>query len=187
MAKRRKRAAPRRATPKPTAHTGSARRRARAARAARPAGRPAPPRAVAGAAPGMQAVNPYLAVRDVAAALDHYERAFGFKRRLVVPGADGKPMHAEVTHRDSVIMLGPESPPERESAAATPRTSLYVYVADVDRTTAQARAAGSTVVEEPKEQFWGDRTATLVDPDGHRWVIATFKKAVPPEQLKPPM
>lgn len=192
MAKRPKRARPRgaaakRARPKQTAHTASARRRAAASRAAKPAARSAQPRVGPGVAPGMQAVNPMLAVRDVAAALDHYERAFGFKRRLVVPGTDGTVMHAELTYRDSVIMLGPESPQERAAGGTAPRTSLYVYVPDVDRVTAQARAAGSTVTEEPKDQFWGDRTATVVDPDGHRWTLATFKKRVPPEQLRPPM
>jgi PhnB protein len=135
----------------------------------------------------MQSVNAYLAVRDVAAALAYYERAFGFNRRLVMPGPDGNLMHAEVTHRDSVIMLGPESEAEKAAASATPRTSLYVYVPDVDRVTAQARDAGGRVLHEPKDQFWGDRTATVVDADGHHWTLATFKKLIPPDQMKPSM
>ncbi len=197
MASRPKRAAPKRgspkgatrkpATPKRELRAVPARKRAGASRPVKPPVRPSRPKVTAGIAPGMQPVNAYLAVRDVAAALDHYQRAFGFKRRFAMPGDDGTLMHAEMTHRESVMMMGPESAQERASATAAPRMSLYVYVTDVDKVAAQARAAGSTITEEPKDQFWGDRTATVVDPDGHRWTIATFKKQVAPEDMKPPM
>jgi len=31
----------------------------------------------------------------------------------------------------------------------------------------ELRAAGVTIAEEPVDQPWGDRTATILDPDGH--------------------
>lgn len=181
MAKRAKAAKPKRGKT-----TTVARKRA-APRAVRPPARPARPKIVAGVAPGMQPVNAYLAVRDVTAALDYYQRAFGMKRRFVLPGPDGKPMHAEMGHRESVIMLGPESSHEQASNPDAARMSLYIYVSNVDNVVTQAREAGGQVVDEPADQFWGDRTATVVDPDGHRWTVATCKKIVPPDQMKPPM
>jgi hypothetical protein len=36
---------------------------------------------------------------------------------------------------------------------------------------------------EPADQFYGDRSAGVVDPVGNRWWIATHQEDVPPEEL----
>ena len=73
-------------------------------------------------------------------------------------------------------MLIPKGRRDRATAAA-PRRSTPTS-SDVDRALTQAREAGAGVgdAEEPP---WGDRTAMVTDPDGYRWVLATFKKLVP--------
>ena len=48
----------------------------------------------------------------------------------------------------------------------------------MDRVAAQARQAGAGV-SDASDKPWGDRVATVTDPDGYRWVLATFKKLVP--------
>ena len=66
-----------------------------------------------------------LTVSDVAAAVAFYQKAFGFTKRVVMKGPDGKPMHAELKLRDTVLMLGPECA-ERERfwlVTADPSTS----------------------------------------------------------------
>jgi PhnB protein len=134
-----------------------------------------PARMESGLAPQMQAVNMYLAVANVHASIDFLERAFGFSRGVVLPGIDGQPRYAEMRHGDSVIMLIPKG----DSTSATGGASaLYTYVGDVDKALAKARAAGAGVTE-AEDRPWGDRTATVTDPDGYRWVLATFKKLVP--------
>ena len=53
-----------------------------------------------------------------------------------MPGPDGKPMHAELKLRDSVLMLGPECPERQGYGAKTlgnSPTTLYFYVEDVDK------------------------------------------------------
>jgi PhnB protein len=50
---------------------------------------------------------------------------------------------------------------------------LYVYVEDVDRTVERAVAVGAKVLVPIADQFWGDRTAWVMDPSGHVWTIAT--------------
>ena len=50
---------------------------------------------------------------------------------------------------------------------------LFVYVRDVDRAVECAVAAGARVVIPPHDQFWGDRTARIVDPAGHVWTVAS--------------
>jgi len=125
-----------------------------------------------GLAPGMQPVNSYLAVANVAASAEFLERAFGFNRGVTLADTDGQLRYAEMWHRDAVVMLIRKGD---ATAATGGMAALYTYVDDVDRALARARQAGAGV-EEAQDKPWGDRVATVTDPDGYRWVLATFKK-----------
>ena len=136
------------------------------------------------------AISTMLIVTDVKKTYDFCQKAFGFEGRGVMQGPDGKPMHAELKLRDSVLMLGPEWP-ERQGYSAktlgnTP-ASLYLYVEDVDKATKQATNAGATLLQPPSDMFWGDRTAMLVDSDGNKWMLATHKSEPTPEQMETEM
>jgi uncharacterized glyoxalase superfamily protein PhnB len=123
----------------------------------------------------MQAINTYLAVANVSASVTFLETALGFTRGVVLPDADGQPRYAEMRHGNSVVMLVRKG----DAASASGGTAaLYTYVDDVDRRLPQARAAGAGVAE-AEDMPWGDRVAAVTDPDGYRWVLATFKKLVP--------
>jgi uncharacterized glyoxalase superfamily protein PhnB len=123
----------------------------------------------------MQTVNTYLAVANVSASMDFLERAFAFTRGVVLPDADGQVRYAEMRHGESVIMLVRRG----DTATATGGSAaLYTYVGDVDRSSAEARKAGAGVTD-AEDQPWGDRTSVVTDPDGYRWVLATFKKLAP--------
>ena len=50
---------------------------------------------------------------------------------------------------------------------------IFLYVPDVDRTVTRASARGAKVLVPLQDQFWGDRTAWLMDPSGHVWTVAT--------------
>lgn len=123
----------------------------------------------------MQTINAYLAVANVAASMTFLEKAFGFSRGVVLPDTDGQIRYAEMRHADSVVMLVRKGDTATASGGAS---GLYTYVGDVDRQLAQARGAGAGVAE-AEDKPWGDRVAVVTDPDGHRWVLATFKKLVP--------
>jgi uncharacterized glyoxalase superfamily protein PhnB len=134
----------------------------------------------------MPRITPYLYYRDVAGALDWLARAFGLKERMRMPGPDGGVMHAEMEYADGVIMLGcPE--PEYKSPKQLGRStqSLYVYVADVDAHFQHARASQAKIVEEPADQFYGDRRYGAEDPEGHVWYFAQHVREVAPEDMKP--
>ncbi len=123
----------------------------------------------------MQAINSYLAVANVAATIDFLERSLGFSRGVVLPDTDGQLRYAEMRHGQSVVML------IRKGDTATPTggaAALYAYVDDVDRVLATARESGAGV-SEAEDKAWGDRVGVVTDPDGYRWVLATFKKLVP--------
>jgi PhnB protein len=121
---------------------------------------------------------PYLVVKDADRALDFYERAFGFTRRGVMKGDDGKTTHAEVVYRDQLVMFAPEGcyGTDARAPAATGAPSpvtLYVYCEDVDALCRRAEAAGAKVAMAPADMPWGDRMCSLLDPDGHAWNFAT--------------
>ena len=123
----------------------------------------------------MQAVNTYLAVANVNASMEFLERAFGFMRGVVLLGADGQPRYAEMRHGASAVMLVPKGDATTASGGAP---GLYTYVHDVDQALIAARTAGAGV-SDAEDRPWGDRVATVTDPDGYRWLLATFKKLAP--------
>jgi lactoylglutathione lyase len=45
--------------------------------------------------------------------------------------------------------------------------AIWVYTDDVDALFAELTAAGAGVVAEPAEQPWGERVASVADPDGY--------------------
>ena len=157
--------------------TSSRKTRPRARRkAASPVPRAAkPPSLGSGLAPGLHPVNAYLAVANVAATMAFLERAFGFTRGVVLPSPDGQVRYAEMRHGESAVMLVPR---DDANTATAGMAALYAYVQDVDRAAEAARQAGAGVAT-PEDRPWGDRTSVVTDPDGYRWVLATFKKLVP--------
>lgn len=149
--------------------------------------KPAKAKAKPGALPeGMSWIIPYLTVRDVKAAIEFYGRAFGMKQRMAMPGPDGAIMHAEITHEDTVLMLGPEDP-ERGTKGPTALggspVTIMLYVRDVDAWHRRAVDAGARSIMAPEDQFWGDRTCLVLDPDGHKWFAATHVRDVSPTEM----
>ncbi|MCX5379884.1 VOC family protein [Streptomyces sp. NBC_00091] len=131
------------------------------------------------------AVVPHIMVADADAALSFYTRAFGAVEdfRLDAPG--GGVLHAEIRIGEAVLMLGDADGGPFSSPAALGGTSaaLHVYVPDVDALVRTAVAAGAELLQEPADQFHGDRTAVLRDPSGHVWVFLTHLEDVSGEEL----
>jgi PhnB protein len=128
---------------------------------------------------GYHVLNVYLAVDGAAAAIDFYTAAFGARERMRMEMGPGKIGHAELEMGDSVLMLADESaemdfrgPRSRGGSSVT----ISLYVKDVDSVVAGAAKAGATIRRPVKDEFYGDRTATLEDPFGHVWHVATHKE-----------
>lgn len=136
---------------------------------------------------GYAGVTAYLIIRGATRALDYYKKAFGAVELMRFPGENGTIGHAEIKISQGVVMLADEMPQmgynSPQSIGGTP-VSLMFYVTDVDAHFAQAIAAGGTVKQEVKDQFYGDRSGTLVDPFGHVWTIATHKEDVSVEEMQ---
>lgn len=135
---------------------------------------------------GYHTVTPYLIVKGAASALEFYKKAFGATELMRMPGPNGCIMHAEIQIGDSRIMLADEFPDMKVvsplTLGGTP-VGICLYVKDVDALAKQAIAAGAKVERPVADQFYGDRSGTVVDPFGHKWTIATHKEDVTPEEM----
>lgn len=132
----------------------------------------------------MPRITPYLYYEDVAAALDWLSKAFGFKERLRLPQPDGKITHAEMELADGVVMLGNPGPDyENPKRLGHVTNNIYVYVDDIDKHFERAKGAGAKILDEPRDQFYGDRRYGVEDPEGHQWYFAQHVRDMTPEQM----
>lgn len=136
---------------------------------------------------GYHNVTPYLFVRNAAAAIDFYKHVLGAVELVRMRGPDGRIMHAELKIGDSIVMLADENPP---MGVMSPQTvggfsvGMHVYVENADAVLQKAVDAGAKILRPIKNQFYGDRSGTVLDPFGHMWSIATHVEDVSPEEMK---
>jgi PhnB protein len=136
---------------------------------------------------GYHTITNYLIVQDAGAAIEFYKQAFAAKELFRLPMPDGRVGHAELKIGDSIIMLADEFPEmDAKSPAAYGGSpiSMLMYVEDVNSAFSRAIAAGGKEIRPLKDQFYGDRSGTLVDPFGHKWTIATHIEDVSPEEMQ---
>ena len=137
---------------------------------------------------GHHTITPHLIMNNAAAAIDWYKKALGAEELARAFGPDGKIMHAEIKIGNSIIMLNDEMGMGRSpKALGGSPISLWVYVDDCDALFNRAVAAGGSVPQGPMgelaDQFWGDRTGVIVDPEGFTWTIATRKEDLTTDEV----
>ena len=138
-------------------------------------------------ATGYHTITPYITVRGAAKAIEFYKAAFGATEIMRFASPDGTVMHAEVEIGGSRVMLGDEVPAFGNRSPATlggATGGLCVYLPDVDAAFARATAAGATVFKPVADQFYGDRSGTVLDPFGHVWTLATHIEDVSIDEMQ---
>jgi len=128
---------------------------------------------------GYQVVTPYLVVKNASGLIEFATQALGAEERARMPGPGGSIGHAEITLGDSVIMLSDAS----EQFPAIP-AMIHLYVEDADAVYKKALGAGATSVQEPADQFYGDRSALVKDAFGNHWHFATHVEDASPEEME---
>ncbi|MBU6299429.1 MAG: VOC family protein [Alphaproteobacteria bacterium] len=126
--------------------------------------------------------------KDPMAALEWLEKAFGFERTMVITDKDGRAAHLEARFGDGLIYVGSEwadftaSP---ASAGGKNTQSIHAHMkSGIDEHCARARAAGTVILQEPTDQFYGDRTYRARDPEGHVWTFGQAVRAVSREEAE---
>jgi PhnB protein len=137
----------------------------------------------------LHTVTPRLVVRNGAAAIDFYLKAFGAEElgeRFT--GPDGELIHAELRIGDSVVMIsdeGDNGAPAKspESLGGVVSAIMATYWEDVDAAWQRAVAAGAEVVYPLDDQFYGDRGGRLRDPFGQQWMLSQRTEDVSREEM----
>jgi len=135
-------------------------------------------------------VSTMLTVTDVKSAAAFYQKAFGFEKRGIMDGPNGKAIHAELTLRGTTLMLGPEIPQMGSRSAKTlggSPSTLYLLTENADKTVEKAIRLGATSKGPVMDMFWGDRCGTVVDPDGYTWMVATHVAEPTPQEMQKKM
>jgi len=129
----------------------------------------------------LHTVTPQLSVNDGVKMIDWYVKAFnGEKVSCMMDPSNKRVMHAELKIGESTIFL---NDPFVEAGGHVSASSFFVYVADVDAAYKRAIGAGAVSKMEPKDQFWGDRMASVTCPAGQSWSLATHIKDLTDQEL----
>jgi PhnB protein len=123
--------------------------------------------------PGFRMVTPYLVAKDGPALVEFAKQAFGAEELFHAVGSAGG-LHAEVSIGDSMLMMG-GGIPGKEFRSEPNTHALHIYVKDADAVYQKALAAGATSLDAPRDQEYGERSASIKDPAGNYWYVATAK------------
>ena len=137
--------------------------------------------------PKIHEVFSYLCVPDAQAAADFYSHVFGAVEdfRLTEPG--GRIGHVELKLGPVTLMLAEEYP---EYGIRSPLayggngSCIHLHVDDADALARRAIEAGATMVSEPADQFYGERSCRIRDPFGHEWLLGHEIEKLTPEEMQ---
>lgn len=122
------------------------------------------------------------------AALDWLEKAFGFERSMVITDKDGQLGHSEMRFGDGLIYVGSQwcdSVASPSALGGKNTQSIHVQLREgIDQHCARARAAGAVILQEPTDQFYGDRTYRALDLEGHLWTFGQTVRRVSHEEAE---
>ncbi len=135
----------------------------------------------------VQEMFPYLGVSDANAAIEFYVKAFGAREKFRLTEPSGRVGHAELDLDGKTLMLADEFPEfglkSPTTIGATPVT-IHLHVDDADEFIRRAASFGATVEREPQDQFYGERSGSIFDPFGHRWLIGHSIEEVAPDEMQ---
>lgn len=126
--------------------------------------------------------------KDPLFALDWLETAFGFKRSMLVTDSSGGLVHSEMRFGDAYVVVDGEWSADFASPVSLAgRNTQAIYLRllqNLDEHCEHARQAGADVIQEPADQFYGERTYRARDPEGHIWTFSQTVKHVPREEAE---
>jgi len=126
------------------------------------------------AANQIKEVFPYIRCKGAADAIAFYAKVFGARERFRLTEPGGRVGHAELELGNLVLMLSDEYP---EMGLLGPLSTggsgaaLHLHVDNADEYAQRAVAAGATMLMQPTDQFYGERSCKLRDPFGHEWML----------------
>jgi uncharacterized glyoxalase superfamily protein PhnB len=128
-------------------------------------------------------IAPILAVRDVDASLTFYTEKLGFEKMLVMEGIDGRNVFAFIGLGERA-QIGLDAKP-----ASAPVGSGVVFMiyppeeVNLDQLYADVRSRGVAIEQPLHDDYWGERTFSVKDPDGYYLTFSVTELTTPADEL----
>src|SRR5579863_9556630 len=120
---------------------------------------------------GPRTLTPYVVIQDAPALVDFLKKVFPTEESFrSIGGAGGN--HIDVRVGDSALMIGGGGGGVAWRGENQPM-AFHVYVEDTDAAYKRALEAGGVSIGAPADQPYGERSASVKDPFGNYWYIAT--------------
>ena len=122
-------------------------------------------------------VWPTIRCEDARALIDFLVAAFGFEEQFTVPDEGGKGIiHAQIRWPSGGgVMLGDAEAGDADHLALpSGPTSIYVVTDQPDTLHNQAVAAGARIVRGLRNEDYGSRGFSAMDPEGNFWSFGTY-------------
>jgi PhnB protein len=129
----------------------------------------------------------YLSVHDAAAAIKFYTAAFDAKEKFRLTEPSGRVGHAELDFDGATLMLADEYPEfnfRGPKAVGGTSVTIHLHVDNADDVIAHAVQSGAVLERPPQDQFYGERSGSVIDPFGHRWSIGHSIEEVTPAEMQ---
>jgi uncharacterized glyoxalase superfamily protein PhnB len=112
---------------------------------------------------------PVLAVGDVQASAEWYQRVLGFQHVFTIPGPMGRPALVHLRWAKYADVLLRQDATDGSPAKGVGISLNYsLFDGGVDELAERARREGARILSEPKDQPWNARDFSVADPDGFR-------------------
>lgn len=125
-------------------------------------------------------LNPYIYPKDANSAINFYKDVFGAVEIFRL-GKNGRVDHAELLMGDRVLMLSDQMAGNNYDNCGN--ILLGLYVNDVDLVCKKVEELGGKILEKPRNYFYGDRMATVMDPYGIKWGLSTKVENVSNDEI----
>ena len=127
-------------------------------------------------------VIPSMRYRDAPVAIEFLCRVIGFEKHMVIAGPDHTIAHAQLKLGGGMIMLGSvdndsdygQRIRQPDEIGGFETQSAYVVVSDADAVYGRARAEDWTVIIDIKDEDYGCRGFSCMDPEGRLWNIGSY-------------
>ena len=128
-----------------------------------------------------------VAYKERRTAVEWLQKAFGFKPTLLATDPAGEVVYGEMRYGNGLIYIGSEwdmiKAPGSVGGVNTQTISVQVETG-LHEHCERARAAGGKIIQEPQDQFHGDRTYRVGGPQGHIWAFTQKLREVTAEELE---
>ena len=126
-----------------------------------------------------QLAYPIVAYEDAKAGIEWLQKAFAAEV-LMAHEDDGKIVHFELSFEGAIVMGGSKDAGElaAHQEVKMGATSVYLIVSDPDAHHARAAEAGAEILIPLRDEDYGSRGYSALDPEGNTWSFGTYRPEV---------